>query len=83
MMMMMMMMMMIIIIIITSHFEHYTPRTESANVKVQTILGVKKSSPITRLDRCRVFQEFEAPGSVSPTHRPPLPSGNIPGTHFC
>ena len=21
--------------------------------------------------------------AVSPTHRPPLPSGNIPGTHFC
>ena len=20
---------------------------------------------------------------ISPTHRPPLPSGNIPGTHFC
>jgi len=20
---------------------------------------------------------------VSPTHQPPLPSGNIPGTHFC
>jgi hypothetical protein len=20
---------------------------------------------------------------VSPSHRPPLPSGNIPGTHFC
>ena len=20
---------------------------------------------------------------VSPTHRPPLPSGNIPGTYFC
>jgi hypothetical protein len=20
---------------------------------------------------------------VSPTHRPPLPQGNIPGTHFC
>ena len=20
---------------------------------------------------------------VSPTHRPPLPSGNTPGTHFC
>ena len=20
---------------------------------------------------------------VSPTHRPPLPLGNIPGTHFC
>jgi len=22
-------------------------------------------------------------GKVSPTHRPPLPPGNIPGTHFC
>ena len=21
--------------------------------------------------------------AVSPTHRPPLPPGNIPGTHFC
>jgi len=21
-------------------------------------------------------------GKVSPTHRPPLPPGNIPGTHF-
>jgi len=20
---------------------------------------------------------------VSPTHQPPLPPGNIPGTHFC
>jgi len=20
---------------------------------------------------------------VSPTHRPPLPPGNAPGTHFC
>jgi len=20
---------------------------------------------------------------VSPTHRPPLPPGNIPGSHFC
>jgi len=22
-------------------------------------------------------------GKVSPTHRPPLPPGNAPGTHFC
>jgi len=22
-------------------------------------------------------------GKVSPTHRLPLPPGNIPGTHFC
>ena len=25
----------------------------------------------------------EAGKVVSPTHRPPLPPGNIPGTHFC
>ena len=27
--------------------------------------------------------EHEGVKVVSPTHRPPLPSGNIPGTHFC
>jgi hypothetical protein len=25
----------------------------------------------------------EAGKVVSPTHRPPLPPGNIPGNHFC
>jgi hypothetical protein len=46
------------------------------------------------LDRPRGFQEVEAPRFprqsaheggkfVSPTHRRPLPQGNIPGTHFC
>jgi len=32
------------------------------------------------------FQEFEAHEGgkfVSPTHRPPLPPGNIPGANFC
>ena len=32
--------------------------------------------PITGLDRPLGLQEVEAP-------RPPLPPGNIPGTHFC
>ena len=27
--------------------------------------------------------EYEVGKFVSPTHRPPLPPGNIPGTHFC
>ena len=50
-------------------------------------------NPITDLDRPWGLQEVELPyfsqsaheGSkvVSPTHRPPLPPGNIPGTHFC
>jgi len=26
---------------------------------------------------------YEGGKVVSPTHRPPLPTGNIPGTHFC
>jgi len=26
---------------------------------------------------------YEGGKVVSPTHRPPLPPGNIPGTHFC
>ena len=54
---------------------------------------VKKSSPITGLDRPRGFQEVKVPrfrdnGTgwwlvVSLTHQPPLPPGNTPGTHFC
>jgi hypothetical protein len=28
-------------------------------------------------------QSAHEDGKVSPTHRPPLPPGNIPGTHFC
>jgi len=54
----------------------------------------KRSNPITGLDRPRGFQEVKVPKFqdnrymkvvkvVSPTHRPPLPPGNIPGTHFC
>jgi len=52
-----------------------------------------KSSLTTGLDRPSEFQEVEAPRFqdnrhiedgmvVSPTDRPPLPPGNIPGTHF-
>ena len=54
----------------------------------------RQSSPITGLDTPWVFQEAEAARFkrqsahesgevVSPTRRPPLPTGNIPGTHFC
>jgi len=51
----------------------------------------RHSNPCTGLDRPWGLQEVEAPRIskqsaptvVSPTHRPPLPPGNIPGTHFC
>ena len=52
------------------------------------------SFPATALDRPLVFQEVEAPEFLDnrhmkvvrlsiPTHRPSLPPGRIPGTHFC
>ena len=51
-----------------------------------------KAAPVTGLDRPRGFQEVKVPrfrdsGTgwwqvVSLTHRPPLPPGNTPGTHF-
>ena len=53
-----------------------------------------KTYTYTGLDRSLGLQEVEAPSIprqsaheggnvVSPTHRPPLPPGDIPGTHFC
>ena len=65
--------------------------------KLSSFSSFKESSyscPITGLDRLLGLQEFEAPRIsrpstyeggkvVSPKHRPPLPPGDIPGTHFC
>ena len=58
------------------------------------IIGKRQSSPVTGLEWPRGFQEVKVPrfyynGTqeggkvVSLTHRPHLPSGNPPGTHFC
>jgi hypothetical protein len=58
------------------------------------MISKSKSFPATGLDRPLGFQEVEAPEFldnrhceggkvVSPTHRPSLPAGRIPGTHFC
>ena len=51
------------------------------------------SSPITGKDGPLGLQEVQTPrvsrklalkrGKASPKHRPPLPPGKIPGTHFC
>jgi len=59
----------------------------------QIISEICKSSPVTGLEWPRGFQEVKVPrfhdnGTgggkvVSLTHRPPLPPGNTPGTHFC
>ena len=47
-----------------------------------------KAIPVQAYHRPRVFQisrqsAHEGGKVVSPTHRPPLPPGIIPGTHFC
>jgi len=55
---------------------------------------LRYSDPYRCLDRPVGLQEVEAPKTsrqsvpeygkgVNTTHRPPLPSGDIPGTHFC
>jgi hypothetical protein len=52
------------------------------------------SHPCTGLEKPLKLQEVKAPGIsrlsthvggkvLSPTYRPPLPTGKIPGTHFC
>ena len=57
------------------------------------IMRGKKSSPVIGLEWPRGFQELRFPDYkktaqdggkiVSLMHRPPLPPGNTPGTHFC
>ena len=57
------------------------------------VLTVKKNQSPYRAEVPRGFQEVKTPrfrdnGTgwwwvVSLTHRPPLPPGNAPGTHFC
>jgi hypothetical protein len=57
-------------------------------------IGGKKNSPVRSMEWPRGFQEVKVPRFhdfctgcggkvVSLTHRPPLPPGNAPGTHFC
>ena len=51
-------------------------------------LEINKSNPITVLqdfEAVRFFRQSAHEGGkvVSPTDRPPLPPGNIPGTHSC
>ena len=38
---------------------------------------------VSRRLRLPHFKTRESGKVVSPTHRPPLPPGNIPSTHFC
>jgi hypothetical protein len=50
-------------------------------IPLQALTGPKGSRRLRLPD----FRQSAHEGGkvVSPTHQPPLPPGNIPGTHFC
>jgi len=65
--------------------------TEQHLVKHHPLLkGKGKADPLQACsgpEGSRKFPDFmttaQDSGKVSLTHRPPLPPGNVPGTHFC
>jgi hypothetical protein len=60
------------------------PLTELSKVKGKAIpLQVWTCPEVSRRLRLPDFNTIDTGGNVvSPKHRPPLPPGNIPGTHF-
>jgi hypothetical protein len=63
-------------------------KDHSLRVFEKSLVRVKIKQSRYRLEWPRGFQEVKIPGQdggkvVSLTHRPPLPPGNVPGTHFC
>jgi len=60
-------------------------------VNLTMLEGKGKASQLQAWTGCKSSRRFRIPDFktheggklVSPTYRPPLPPGNIPGTHFC
>jgi hypothetical protein len=55
---------------------------KSKAIPLQVLTGPEGSRRLRLPDLLRQ-SAHEGGKVVSPTHRPPLPPGNIPGTHFC
>jgi len=55
--------------------------TSVSSSPVTGLGGPEGSRKLRFLDFMSTAQDFGK--VVSPTHRPPLPPGNAPGTHFC
>ena len=55
------------------------------NVQVKVKLSLYRSWGLQEIEAPRIFrQSADERGKVSsPTHRPPLTPGKVPGTHFC
>jgi len=66
----------------TSRIGHCTHSMESVNSKIKG-----KAVPLQAWGGPEGSRKLRFPQDggkvVSPTHRPPLPPGNAPGTHFC
>lgn len=69
-------------------------KTDASCLNNSWMLIKRYSNPYTCLDRALDFHDVEAPKIsrhsvhedgkvVSPNHRPPLPPGDMPGTHLC
>jgi len=50
-------------------------------IPLQALTGPEGSRRL-RFPDLKTIGTYEGGNVVSPTHRPPLPTGNIPGTHF-
>jgi len=72
---------------------HYWWGRENSGVFFQVIKGKGKAVPLQAWSGPEVSKKLRFPDfmttaqdggkGVSLTHRPPLPPGNTPGTHFC
>ena len=68
-------------IITRSVYGREVSNIRAAAVPLQALCGPEGSKKLRFPDFMTTAQDGGK--VVSPTHRPPLPPGNTPGTHFC
>jgi hypothetical protein len=61
------------------------PSCEGIKIYSYPFTGMDRPLGLQDVQTLRISRQSAHEGGkvVSPTHRPPLPSGKIPGTHFC
>jgi hypothetical protein len=66
---------------ILSEYLYFNQQIKGKAVPLQAVSGPEGSRKLRFPDYMTTAQDDGK--VVSPTHRPPLPPGNAPGTHFC